>query len=106
MKDDLVTLTVPRSALHIVAAPPAFVSQQTVEAVVGISRRRYVAWAKEGRYPVTRDGRRLLAKTEDVIHAVEADTAGIVRRDTKPENDTAPPTALERLTAAGARRIR
>ncbi len=110
MTDDLVTITIPRSAIQVVAAPPAFVHQKTVEAVVGISRRRYAAWAREGRFESRRDGKLVLARTEDVVRAVEA--CGIVRRDVKPENTlpaapatVVPLTPRDRL-AAVARKAR
>jgi hypothetical protein len=63
---DTVLLSVPRSALTIVAPPPERVSQATSLDVFGLPPKRFAQLAKAGAFAAAREGRLWLARTEDV----------------------------------------
>lgn len=77
---------------------PIFVTQQNVEAVLGLPRRDYLTAARAKHFASTKEGRRVVARTEDVCRYLEQ---RIILRDAKPAN-------LEQgshLAAAGWRRV-
>ena len=64
--EETVTVSIPRSALIVVAPPPSHVDQTTVSAVVGLDRKAYLRHCRAGAWPVTRSGKKLIARTLDV----------------------------------------
>jgi hypothetical protein len=50
---------------------PAFVTQLTVAPVVGISPRDFMRLAREGKFPSTKEHRRIVARTADVLAYIE-----------------------------------
>jgi hypothetical protein len=64
--DDLVTVTIPRSALQLVAPPPVYVHQGNVETVLGLERKSYMAACRNGTWPVTKQGKKYLARVTEV----------------------------------------
>ena len=73
-----------RLAREVLAeARPAFVSQRTVMAVVGVPPRDYMRLAREGAFPVVKEKRIVLAKTADVVALFE----GRLTKRAAPAND-------------------
>lgn len=64
---DMVTVSIPRSALVVVAPPPDLVHQGNVAAVVGIDPATYLALCKRGHWPVKREGRLRVSSRVDVL---------------------------------------
>lgn len=64
---DMVTVSIPRSALVVVAPPPDLVHQGNVAAVVGLDPATYLALCKRGHWAVTRVGRLRVARRADVL---------------------------------------
>jgi hypothetical protein len=64
--DDLVTITIPRSALTVVAPAPERVSQATSLEVFGLPPKAFVALAKRGAFAAAREGRLWVASAADV----------------------------------------
>lgn len=77
--DELVTVTIPRSALVVVAPPPSHVDQNTVSSVVGLDRKAYLKHSNAGAWPVTRAGKKLLAKTADVQAWIDRQAAPLAK---------------------------
>ncbi|HEY6462553.1 MAG TPA: hypothetical protein VIY73_20430 [Polyangiaceae bacterium] len=84
--------------------PPVFVTQRNVEQVVGLHRREYLAAARRKDFPTTKEGRRVIARTADVIAFYDE---RIALREAPPVNDAAPedPEAVA-FAKVGARRVR
>ena len=81
-------------------APPAFVNQRTVEAVVGLPHRDFLRLARSKAFPSTRERRLVVARTSDVVAYVERQ---IAMREARPGNDhDLEAVALARV---GARRV-
>lgn len=77
--DDLVTVSIPRSALTVVAPPPEFVNQNTAD-VMGLDRETYLRLCKRGAWPVTRAGRLRVARRVDVATYLEANARTLTPR--------------------------
>ena len=77
---------------------PELVTQDTVAAVVGIDARSYLRLARVGVFASTRDRRKVIARTADVLDAF---TSHLQRRG--PANDVE--AEARSLARAGARRI-
>jgi hypothetical protein len=79
---------------------PQLVHQRSVEHVVGIPRRQYLADAAARHFPTTKQRRLIVARTADVVGFYEQ---RIELRDVKPVNDSDPEAIA--LARVGARRI-
>lgn len=66
MSNDLVTVTIPRSALTMVAPPPEYVSTATCLEVLGVPANTFAKWAKAGAFAAAKEGRLWLARLADV----------------------------------------
>lgn len=67
--EDVVTVTLPRSAFTVVAAPPATVTQRTCLSLFGISRDDFLKMAGR-KFPVTKHGKLRVARYVDVEAAL------------------------------------
>jgi hypothetical protein len=83
------------------ARAPEFVTQRTVEHVVGVESRAYLRGAKAGRFASTKHERLIVARTADVVAYYET---RIRLRETAPANNDGDPEA-QALARVGARRI-
>jgi hypothetical protein len=98
--DETALASLVREIVRAETARPEFLSQRSVEAVVGLPRRDYLRLAREGAYTTTRERRLVIARTADVVAFVEQ---RIALREAEPENDhDAEAIAFSRV---GARRV-
>lgn len=74
MADDTVTLSVPRSALTVVAPPPERVTQATSLEVFGLPPKTFAALCKRGAFPAAKEGRLWVARCEDVRSYLDSKT--------------------------------
>ena len=79
---------------------PDFVSQRSVESVVGLPRRDYLRLARDGAWPSTRERRLVVSRSADVAAYVET---RLRLRERSAANDH-DPEALA-LARVGARRV-
>jgi hypothetical protein len=111
MADDTLTLSIPRSALTVVAPPPEYVHQKTVGAVVGLPARQYLALCRAGAWPVVCDGKLRLARREEVVAYLDGRARILARRAAlasvavEPFSDADMPRGLTRATKAHRNRL-
>jgi len=84
------------------AARPLYVHQRTVEAVVGLPRRDYIAAAHAGRFPFVKERRMLVARTSDVVGYFETRLASAA----PPDGESGGTPEGRALARVGARRVK
>jgi hypothetical protein len=84
-------------AVVLEVARPIYVSQRTVERVVGVPRRDFLRLARDGAFPSTKEKRLVVARTVDVLRYIE--TRLTLRA--RPANVT----KIDALGRVGARRV-
>jgi hypothetical protein len=88
-----------KAVIRAELARPVYVSQRSVESVVGLSRRDYLRLSRCRAWPSTRERRLVVARTVDVLAYVER---SIAIRASSADNDSPEDVVLARV---GARRI-
>ena len=89
-----------REVVRAELARPAYVTQRSVEAVLGLPRRDYLRLARADVWPSTREGRLIVSRTADVLAYVES---RIAIRGAHAGDDSLEDVMLARV---GARRVR
>lgn len=106
--DDIVVVSLPRSAFTLVAPPPATVTQRTCLAHFGISKDDFLKMAAAGDFPITRRGQLRIARYADVEAALTKGAEPVRRRrgsaaPTPAETDSPDPQAAKILDRLGFR---
>lgn len=96
--DETALAALVREIVRAEIARPEYVSQRTVEAVVGLPRRDYLRLARAGEFSTMRERRLVVARTSDVIAYLE-------RRLTIAAAKPANTEQSSRMAAAGWRRV-
>lgn len=89
LDDEMVTIAIPRSALTVVAAPPATVTQRNCLEEFGISHDDYLKMAGR-KFPVTKHGKLRVARYADVEAALTSGLETRSRRRPAPEPEAEP----------------